>query len=158
MVRLTRRTALAGAGLALSGCQVVAQPAPEIARTGLRWFNVAGPVPLASLLGRVVVLDFWTEGCINCIHIVPTLRAAEQRFGDKLAVIGVHSPKFANEKDPASVADAIQRYGIRNAVVNDPDMGIWRDYGGRGWPTLVLIDASGAIAGRIVMAASPILS
>ncbi len=77
--------------------------APEIARPGLQWFNVPAPLPIASLRGRVVILDFWTEGCINCIHIIPTLRRIEERFPEKVVVIGVHSPKFANEKNAASV-------------------------------------------------------
>src|SRR5215472_11994409 len=72
--------------------------APEIARPGLQWFNVPAPLPIASLHGRIVILDFWTEGCINCIHIIPTLRRVEERYPDKVVVIGVHSPKFANEK------------------------------------------------------------
>jgi thiol-disulfide isomerase/thioredoxin len=87
--------------------------APEIARPGLKWFNVAAPLPIASLRGRIVILDFWTEGCINCIQIIPTLRRIEERFPDEVVVIGVHSPKFANEKNPASVKDAIHRYEIQ---------------------------------------------
>ncbi|MFX8246754.1 hypothetical protein ABTL56_19670, partial [Acinetobacter baumannii] len=84
-------------------------PAPEIARDGLHWFNVAAPIPLASLRGRVVILDFWTEGCVNCLQVIPTLRRIEARFPDRVAVIGVHSPKFPGERDEASVADAIRR-------------------------------------------------
>ena len=117
--------------------------APEIARPGLKWFNVAAPLPIATLKGRVVILDFWTEGCINCIHIIPTLRAVEERFPDRVAVIGVHSPKFSGEKNPASVQDAILRYEIRHPVVHDPDMSIWNAYGVNAWPTLVIIGADG---------------
>lgn len=147
---LKRRLVLGGlAGLATWPDAAWADTAPEIARAGLQWLNVAAPLPLAALRGRVVILDFWTEGCINCIHIVPTLRRVEQRFPDRVVVVGVHSPKFQNEQDPASVASAIQRYGIRHPVVNDPKMAIWRDYQVRGWPTLVLLDAAGAIAGRV---------
>ena len=87
-----------------------ASAAPEIARPGLQWFNVAAPIPIASLRGRIVILDFWTEGCINCIHIIPILRKIEERYPDKVVVIGVHSPKFAEEKRAASVQDAIRRY------------------------------------------------
>src|SRR5580693_4437904 len=106
-----------------------AMSAPEIARPGLQWFNVAAPLPIASLHGRVVILDFWTEGCINCIQIIPTLRRIEEKFPDKVVVIGVHSPKFANEKNAASVKDAIRRYEIRHPIVHDPQMTIWRAYG-----------------------------
>ena len=123
--------------------------APEIARPGLEWFNVAAPLPIASLHGRVVILDFWTEGCINCIQIIPTLRRVEEKFPDKVVVIGVHSPKFANEKNAASVKDAIRRYDIRHPIVHDPEMKIWREYGVQAWPTLVVIGADGNVAGTI---------
>lgn len=149
----TRRTALAGIGLLLAGCAgadgEARPPAPEIARPGQSWFNVAHPVPLASLRGRVVVVEFWTASCINCIHVAPILRAAEQRFGDQIAIIGVHTPKFPAEKPDQAVAAAVRQLGIRHPVVNDPDMAIWHAYGVEGWPTLVLVDASGRIAGRI---------
>jgi len=111
--------------------------APEIALPGLEWFNVAAPLPIASLHGRVVILDFWTEGCINCIQIIPTLRRIEEQFPDKVVVIGVHSPKFANEKNAASVKDAIRRYDIHHPIIHDPQMTIWRAYGVQAWPTAV---------------------
>ena len=123
--------------------------APEIALPGLEWFNVAAPLPIASLHGRVVILDFWTEGCINCIQIIPTLRRVEEQFPDQVVVIGVHSPKFANEKRAASVKDAIRRYDIRHPIVHDPEMKIWRAYGVQAWPTLVVIGADGNVAGTV---------
>jgi thiol-disulfide isomerase/thioredoxin len=126
-----------------------AMNAPEIARPGLQWFNVPAPLPIASLRGRVVILDFWTEGCINCIQIIPTLRRIEEKFPDKVVVIGVHSPKFANEKNAASVKDAIRRYDIHHPIIHDPQMTIWQAYNVQAWPTLVVIDADGTIAGSI---------
>src|ERR1700734_866766 len=96
--------------------------APEIARPGLEWFNVGKPLPIASLRGRIVILDFWTEGCINCIQIIPTLRRIEEKWPDKVGVMGVHSPKFANEKRAASVCDAIARYDIPHPIIHDPEM------------------------------------
>src|SRR5271155_3658111 len=123
--------------------------APEIARPGLEWFNLAAPLPVESLRGRVVILDFWTEGCINCIQIIPTLRRIEEKYPDKVVVIGVHSPKFANEKNAASVKDAIRRYEIRHPIIHDPQMTIWREYGVQAWPTLVVIGADGNVAGSI---------
>src|SRR5690348_11408692 len=98
--------------------------ATEIARPGLEWFNVAAPMTIESLRGRVVILDFWTEGCINCIQIIPTLRRIEEKFPDKVVVIGVHSPKFANEKRADSVKDAIRRYDIRHPIIHGPEMTI----------------------------------
>jgi thiol-disulfide isomerase/thioredoxin len=123
--------------------------APEIARPGLEWFNVPAPLPIASLRGRVVVLDFWTEGCINCIQIIPTLKRIEEQFPSEVVVIGVHSPKFLNEKNAASVKDAIQRYGIRHPIIHDPAMTIWRAYGVQAWPTLVVIGSDGEPVGAI---------
>src|SRR5262249_12159183 len=102
-----------------------------------------------SLKGRIVILDFWTEGCINCMHIIPTLRRIEERFPDKVVVIGVHSPKFANEKNAHSVKDAIARYEIRHPIIHDPQMQIWRAYGINAWPTLVVIGADGQVLGLV---------
>src|ERR1700685_3559833 len=126
-----------------------AMNAPEIALPGVQWFNVAAPLPIASLRGRVVILDFWTEGCINCIQIIPTLRRVEEKYPDKVVVIGVHSPKFANEKNAHSVKDAIRRYELKHPIIHDPDMTIWRAYGVQAWPTLVVIGADGKVAGSI---------
>src|SRR5271156_1270179 len=126
-----------------------AMNAPEIALPGLQWFNVAAPLPIASLRGRIVILDFWTEGCINCIQIIPTLRRVEEKYPDKVVVIGVHSPKFANEKNAHSVKDAIRRYDILHPIIHDPQMTIWQAYGVQAWPTLVVIGADGNVAGTI---------
>jgi thiol-disulfide isomerase/thioredoxin len=123
--------------------------APEIARPGLQWFNTAAPISIASLKGRIVLLDFWTEGCINCIHIIPTLKRIEQAYPDQVAVIGVHSPKFANEKQAASVEDAIQRYEIHHPIVHDPTMSIWQAYGVEAWPTLVIVGVDGTVLGKV---------
>src|SRR5262252_8299090 len=125
------------------------ETAPEIARPGLQWFNVAAPLPIASLRGSIVILDFWTEGCINCIHIIPILRGIEQKFPEQVVVVGVHSPKFAEERSAASVEDAIQRYELRHPIVHDPKMSIWQDYGVQAWPTIVIVGPDGSILGRV---------
>ena len=104
---------------------------------------------IASLRGRVVILDFWTEGCINCIHIIPILRGIEQKYPEQVVVIGVHSPKFAEEKSAGSVKDAIARYEIRHPIVHDPKMSIWQAYDIQAWPTLVVIGPDGNIIGQI---------
>ena len=140
--------AIAGLGYLRDG-RAADEAAPEIARPGLQWFNVADPLPIASLRGRIVILDFWTEGCINCIHIIPILRGIEQKFPEQVVVIGVHSPKFAEEKSAASVKDAIERYEIHHPIVHDPNMTIWNDYGVQAWPTLVLIGPDGSILARV---------
>ena len=134
----------------------MAETAPQIAKPGLQWFNVAAPIPIESLRGRIVILDFWTEGCINCIHIIPILRGIEEKFPDKVAVIGVHSPKFAEEKNANSVEDAIQRYEIRHPIVHDPSLSIWKEYGVQAWPTLVVVGPDGTILGRLAGEPDPV--
>jgi thiol-disulfide isomerase/thioredoxin/DNA-binding beta-propeller fold protein YncE len=123
--------------------------APEIERAGQTWFNVDRPLSLADLKGRMVVLDFWTFCCVNCIHTLPTLKFLEEAYPDQLIVIGVHSPKFDHECQPAAVADAIARYGITHPVVHDPHLVLWEDYCIRAWPTLLLISPDGHVIGQL---------
>jgi sugar lactone lactonase YvrE/thiol-disulfide isomerase/thioredoxin len=122
--------------------------APELGKPDLHWFNVDAPLTLEAVRGRLVILDFWTFCCINCIHIIPALRAAEEAFPDDLAVIGVHSPKFEAEKDLVNLAQAIDRYDIVHPVVQDTEFTIWKSYGVRAWPTLVFISPDGQIIGH----------
>jgi thiol-disulfide isomerase/thioredoxin len=117
--------------------------APELAGRG---FVGGQPLSLASLRGRVVLLDFWTFCCVNCLHVLEELRALEQRYGDRLVVIGVHAPKFPNEASPAALAQAVERYGVEHPVLDDADLATWSAYGVRAWPTLVLIDPEGYVA------------
>jgi thiol-disulfide isomerase/thioredoxin len=121
-------------------------PAPEFP-DGLEWLNVERPLSLAELRGKLVLLDFWTYGCINCIHIIPDLERLEAEYADELVVIGVHSAKFANEGDTENIRDIIRRYGLRHPVVNDKDFVVWQQWGANAWPTVVLIDPSGNIVG-----------
>lgn len=123
--------------------------APEIALPGLQWFNVTAPIPLEKLRGRIVILDFWTEGCINCIHIIPILKGIEERYPDKVVVIGVHSPKFAREKSVISVQDAIRRYEIHHPIIHDPEMQLWQAYGVEAWPTLIFVGPDGKLMGQV---------
>lgn len=122
--------------------------APEL-EGGLAWLNTAAPIRLADLRGKFVLLDFWTLCCINCIHTLPDLAKLEKKYTNQLVVIGVHSPKFDNEKDTASIRKAILRYEISHPVVNDAHMKIWRTYGVHSWPTLVLIDPRGNYLGSV---------
>lgn len=116
---------------------------------GVEWLNCGGPIELRDLRGKVVVLDFWTYCCINCIHILPALHELEKKYNRELVVIGVHSAKFENEKDSDAIREAILRYDITHPVVNDANMKIWRKYGVNSWPTLVLIDPQGNYCGRV---------
>ena len=122
--------------------------APEI--TGGRgWLNTDKPLSIAALKGKVVLLDFWTYGCINCIHIIPDLKKLEAKYARQLVVIGVHSAKFENEKESENIRRIILRYEIEHPVYNDADFKVWRSYGVRAWPTQVLIDPAGYVIGAI---------
>jgi len=123
-------------------------PAPGL-EGGTDWLNVSAPLSLEDLRGRIVVLDFWTLCCINCIHTLPDLAKLEAKYPGILVVLGVHTPKFENEKLTESIRKAVLRYEVKHPVVNDADMKIWRRYGVRSWPTLVLIDPDGNYYGTI---------
>ena len=116
---------------------------------GVAWLNTAQPINLEDLRGRIVLLDFWTLCCINCIHTLPDLAKLEAKYPGVLVVIGVHTPKFPNEKRTSSIHKAILRYQIKHPVVNDAMQAIWRRYGISSWPTLVLIDPEGKYYGQI---------
>jgi thiol-disulfide isomerase/thioredoxin len=122
--------------------------APDFDQPGLAWFNVPAPLTLAALRGKLVILDFWTFCCVNCMHTLPSLRRVEEAFPDEVVVIGVHSPKFAAERDAANVAAAIARYGIVHPVIHDPDFRLWREYAVRAWPTLIFVSPDGRVIGQ----------
>lgn len=122
------------------------QPAPAFPG-GLSWFNVQSPPTVESLRGKMVLIDFWTLGCINCQHIVPDLKRLEEEFADSLVVVGVHSGKYATEHSDESVIEAVRRMDIEHPVANDPDFAFWEAYQARAWPTLVLIDPAGNVVG-----------
>ncbi|MFG3656585.1 NHL domain-containing thioredoxin family protein [Streptomyces sp. NPDC047706] len=122
--------------------------APELIGKG-GWLNTGGKqYSLADLRGRVVILDFWTFCCINCLHVVDEMRELEARHRDTVVVIGVHSPKFVHEADHAAVADAVERYGVEHPVLDDPELGTWKQYAVRAWPTLVVIDPEGYVVAQ----------
>jgi DNA-binding beta-propeller fold protein YncE len=120
--------------------------APEL-DGATEWLNVAEPIRMARLRGKVVLLDFWTYGCINCLHVLQDLKVLEERFPDELVVIGVHSPKFPNEKIAENLKRVLVRYEIEHPVANDADHQIWRRYGVQAWPTRVIVDPSGNLVG-----------
>ena len=123
----------------------VAAPAfPE----GLDWINSERPLTLEDLRGKVVVLDFWTYCCINCIHMVPVLKRLEAAFPEELVVIGVHSAKFDNEGVSDNIRNIVARYELEHPVVNDAEFAVWRSYGVQAWPTFVVIDPLGMVVGR----------
>lgn len=114
---------------------------------GLEWLNTGRPLSLRELRGKIVLLDFWTYCCINCIHIIPDLKKLEAKYAKELVVIGVHSAKFQTERETENIRQAVLRYEIEHPVVNDWQMDIWQQYGARAWPTLMLIDPEGKVVG-----------
>ncbi len=122
--------------------------APDFPK-GVSWINTERPLEMKELRGRAVLLDFWTYCCINCMHVLPDLEKLEDKYGDRLVVVGVHSAKFEGEKDTDNIRNAVLRYGIRHPVVNDAGFTLWKQLGVRAWPTLALIDTEGYIAGQV---------
>ncbi len=113
----------------------------------LEWLNSDHKISLREFRGKLVLLDFWTFCCINCMHVIPDLKKLEEKYPNELVVIGVHSAKFANEKGTEAIRQAILRYEIHHPVINDHDFEVWGSYGARAWPTLVLINPNGKIIG-----------
>jgi cytochrome c biogenesis protein CcdA/thiol-disulfide isomerase/thioredoxin len=122
-------------------------PAPEFMETQ-DWFNTPGekPLSLASLHGHVVLIDFWTYTCINCIRTLPYLKAWDATYRhDGLTIVGVETPEFAFEHDAGNVSNAIKQFGLKYPVVQDNKMGTWNAYGNEYWPADYLIDAKGQV-------------
>jgi sugar lactone lactonase YvrE/thiol-disulfide isomerase/thioredoxin len=121
--------------------------APALPASPTAWLNTPAPLTLDRLVGNIVVLDFWTYCCINCLHILPELAAVERAFaGQPVVVIGVHSAKFPAEKEAENVAMAVDRHGIQHPVVLDPGHDLWQQYAVRSWPTVAVVDTRGRIA------------
>lgn len=110
------------------------------------WINTDEPLTLSKLRGSVVVLDFWTYCCINCMHTLPTLAQLEEKYRDKQVVfIGVHSGKFFTEQEANNVKSAVARYEIKHPVIVDKEMQVWRKFQVNAWPTILIIDPTGTI-------------
>jgi thiol-disulfide isomerase/thioredoxin len=116
---------------------------------GMEWLNTERPISLRDLRGKIVLLDFWTYCCINCMHIIPDLKKLEAKYANQLVVIGVHSAKFTTEKGTDNIRQAILRYEIEHPVVNDRDLDLFlNQYAVNSWPSLVLINPKGKIVGQ----------
>src|SRR5260370_2811303 len=116
---------------------------------GRGWLNTDKPLSLSALKGKVVLLDFWTYGCINSLHIIPDLKELAKKYPNDLVVIGVHSAKFENDKDTENIRRIVLRYEIEHPIVNDADFAIWKPYDVDSWPTRHLIDPAGYIIRRL---------
>src|SRR3954447_7702392 len=121
--------------------------APELHGAG-GWINTTGPLSLQALRGKIVLLDFWTFCCVNCLHVLDELRPLERRYGDVLVTIGVHSPKFEHEADADALAAAVERYEVHHPVLDDPELVTWQADTARAWPTLVLVDPEGYVVAQ----------
>ncbi|MFJ3632573.1 NHL domain-containing thioredoxin family protein [Streptomyces sp. NPDC090112] len=122
--------------------------APELIGKG-GWINTGGKdLTLADFRGRVLILDFWTFCCINCLHVLDELRELEEKHRDTVVIIGVHSPKFVHEAEHAAVVDAVERYEVHHPVLDDPELATWKQYAVRAWPTLVVIDPEGYVVAQ----------
>ncbi|MFB8105409.1 NHL domain-containing thioredoxin family protein [Streptomyces sp. NPDC056007] len=122
--------------------------APELIGKG-GWLNTGDrQYTLSELRGRIVILDFWTFCCVNCLHVLDELRELEERHRDTVVIIGVHSPKFVHEAEHQAVVDAVERYEVHHPVLDDPELATWKQYAVRAWPTLVVIDPEGYVVAQ----------
>lgn len=132
-------------GAAGSLIDLYARPAPEFL-PDIEWLNTPQPLTMAGLRGKIVLLDFWTYGCVNCLHNVPELELLLSEHPNELVVIGIHSGKFSYERETTNLAQIVQRYRLSYPIVNDSKRRLWYLWEAQAWPTLYLIDASGNIA------------
>ena len=134
----------AAAASLFGGAGMDGKPAPAF--TGIdHWIN-SPPLKIDELRGKVVLVDFWTYTCINCLNQLPHVKAWHEKYKDQgLVVVGVHSPEYEEERSTAGLKDAITRLGIRHAVAQDNDFKTWKSYNNRFWPALYLIDKQGKV-------------
>ncbi len=128
-----------------SFAQTKNEPALKVLLETAPILNTKKPLKVADVKGKIVLVDFWTYGCINCQQVIPDLKYLEAKYPQELVVVGVHSAKFENEKDSFEIKKAVARYGITHPVINDSKFEIWESFGVRAWPTLVLIDPDGKV-------------
>jgi thiol-disulfide isomerase/thioredoxin len=115
---------------------------------GIPWVQTE-PLKLANLRGRVVVVHFWTFGCINCIHNYPVYKAWQEKYtGKGVTIIGVHTPEFANEADIARIRAKARENGLKFPIAVDNDRSVWNSWGNRYWPSIYLVDKKGQIRYR----------
>lgn len=125
--------------------------APQLPADPAAWLNTEGiALSLPALRGCVVLLDFWTYGCINCLHVLPDLKYLESKYADRpFVVVGVHSGKFDNERQRDNIQSALLRHDIRHPIVCDNDHRVWQEYDVHAWPTLGIIDPEGYYLGSV---------
>jgi len=110
------------------------------------WFNVSRPLTIdGTLKGKLVLIDFWTYCCINCLHVLPDMEYLEQKFKSENSIVfmGCHTAKFLNEQDAEKVRDAILKYEIKHPVINDDKRICWKNFERKSWPGLVILSPNG---------------
>lgn len=122
--------------------------APELPET-LKWINTEAPVSLAALRGKMVILEFWTSGSINCKHMLADLSSLENKYKDNLAIVSIHAAKFPFENNVSNVEKSVSRHHIKHPVAHDPNKRVLTKYGIKAWPAVVLINAEGRVIGRM---------
>ena len=138
---------LAGIGCTQGAGAAPSKPAPEFVGTGA-WFNTP-PLTMAALRGKVVLVEFWTYECINCLHVLPSLKRWHAEYAKQgLVIVGVHTPELDEEYDPAGVKAAVDRLGITYPVVLDNGYKTWDAYRNQYWPALYLVDRNGNVVYR----------
>lgn len=110
-----------------------------------KWFSTSRPLEISDFKNRIILLDFWTYSCVSCIQALPEIKKLEEQYGSKITVIGVHSGKFENDRDPEAIKKAILRYDISHPVINDSDLKIWNSFEVTALPTFVLINPHGNV-------------
>jgi len=135
---------LATTAIASAGPLRNATPAPEF--TGIdKWLN-SEPLSMKQLKGKVVLVDFWTYTCINCINTLPYVKSWHQKYKDQgLVVVGVHTPEFPFERNTDNVKTAMKRFDIQYPVAQDNRYATWSAYNNRYWPAVYLIDKKGNV-------------
>lgn len=141
---LAAACALAATMAGASAAVPLGAAAPEF--TGIeKWLN-SEPLTMQQLKGKVVLVDFWTYTCINCVNTLPYVKAWHQKYQTQgLAVVGVHTPEFPHERSTDNVRTAIKRFDIRYPVAQDNRYATWEAYGNRYWPALYLFDRNGKL-------------
>jgi thiol-disulfide isomerase/thioredoxin len=149
MHKLIRLLTVAWLSWTLTAAQALAfepRPLPEFSNANpAEWFN-SPPLKTTYLRGKVVLVDVWTYGCWNCYRSFPWLNAMEKRLADEdFTVIGIHSPEFEHEHEPARVEDKIREFKLHHPVMMDNDFAYWRALENRYWPAYYLVDKQGVI-------------
>jgi thiol-disulfide isomerase/thioredoxin len=122
----------------------VTAPAPNFKGINA-WLN-SGPLNMSDLRGKVVMVNFWTYGCYNCVNTLPHVTKLYEKYKDKgLVIVGVHTPEFPFEKSTGNVQAALKRHGIQYPVAQDNDSATWEAYGNRYWPAQYIVDQAGKI-------------